>query len=237
LLEISSLDVASWVIATQDEIGAGFSVSLALASGGSGPFEVGASWTPTFNASPATNNAAVENCILSDSLSNSVAVDQANPLSAPISGHTYTETTQTSVSVRLQETQINPPLTASSPSVGVSWLIRSGYGASNSNTATGATASGNNFDLSDATVLTGTLVNVGVGTIFPSIACAGQYVALLLPHTASPHTFDDNNTGFALPMTVEATFDVTNQLGVVVDMDLYYSSATFNASVAPKVTG
>ena len=234
LLDVNSSGSASWVIATQDEIGAGFSVSLALASGGGGPFEVGATWTPTFNATPATNAGTVENCSIRDNQGNTASVAQANPLSAPIAGGTYHLTSPGSVSVSVVETETSTGTTASSNSVGVTWYDRSFYGVNNANTATSATADGNNAELSDFTVLTGLLLTVGVGTTFPAITASSQYIALLLPHTASPHTF--TASGFQFPMAVAATFAFVNQLGVTVEMDLYYSTSLLNATFTITVT-
>src|SRR5271166_2460832 len=111
LLSVPASGPVTWVIATANEIAAGFSVSLALASGGSGPFELGATWTPTFNATPATNNAAVDNCSIQDNQGNSVASSSANPLAAPSGSHTYRLTVAGTVSVFVQETQITPPVT------------------------------------------------------------------------------------------------------------------------------
>jgi hypothetical protein len=227
--------VASWVVATQNEIGAGFSVSLSLASGGDGPFETGATWTPTFNASPATNNVAVENCTIQDSLGNSASVNQANPLAAPISGHTYTFASPGSINVTVTETQISPPVTATSNGVGASALDRVFSGVDNNNTATSATASGNNAVLSDSTTISGQLFNVGVGTVFPTLSPANQYVVLILPHTSSPHTF--TSSGFAFPVIrVVSGFSFTNQLGAVISSDIYYSSSLLNASFTLLVT-
>jgi hypothetical protein len=236
LLDVPSSGPASWIIATQNEIGAGFSVSLSLASGGAGPFELGGTWTPTFGASPATNDVSVENCTIQDSLSNSASVSQANPLQAPSAGHSYLLTTQGSVSVTVTETQISPLVTASSNSVGASWLPRVFYGADAANTATGATATGNNATLNvGSVVLTGELMSVGVGSTFPSITASNQYIALMLPHTASPHTFVDALSGFAFAVAAPVTFSFTNQLGVVMSMDLYFSSSLLNATFAPRI--
>lgn len=233
LLSVSSGGVDSWVTATANEIGAGFSVTLSLASGGAGPFELGATWTPTFTASPATNAGTVNTCSIHDSLGNSSSVSASNPLSAPSGGGTYTLTSPGSVSVFVQESQTSPPVTANSNSVGASWLARSFYWVDGANTATSATASGNNATMSDSATATGTLATIGAGYTFPSMSPANQYIGLMTPHTSVPHTF--TAAGFAFPVAAPVTFTFVNQDGVSVSMDIYYSTSKLNASFLVQV--
>lgn len=235
LLAVSSGGAPSWVPATANEIGAGFSVSLALASGGSGPFELGDTWTPTFNATPATNSGSVTSCSISDNVGNSVSSSSANPLNAPSGGHTYSLTSAGTVSVLVQESQISPPVTANSNGVSASWIARAFYGVDGANTATSATASSNNATLSDSVSVTGTLLSIGVGSVFPTMTPSNQYIAILTPHTSSAHTFNDALSGFAFPVAAPHNFAFTNQHGVSVSMDLYFSSSLLNGSFAPRV--
>lgn len=235
LFSIDAGGNATLVIATQSEIGAGFSVSLALASGGSGPFELGDTWTPTFAATPATNDASVENCSIFDNLSNSVTVSAANPLNAPSSGHTYSLTSAGSVSVQVQEKQTSTSVVANSNAVGAPWIARAFYGVDGANSAISATASGTNATLSDSVSVTGTLLSIAVGSVFPTMSPSNQYIVMLVPHTSTPHTFNDSLTGFAFPVAAPVTFSFTNRNGVVVSMDIYFSSSLLNGSFAPRV--
>ena len=100
---------------------------------------------------------------------------------------------------------------------------------------TGATASGNDAALVTAAgTLTGTggdgglyasILNVPLGPFSPT----AQKIYVLTPHTATPHTFHDQN-GFSFPMLAVTTFNFTNQNGAVISVDLYESTNLLSTS-------
>lgn len=118
----------------------------------------------------------------------------------------------------------------------ITYLARS-FGGLGTSGATSATASGNNAVLAGAS---GTLGNEGlhssdIGQAYGPFSPSGQKIYLLLPHTASAHTFKDQN-GFTFVMNSPTTFSFTNQNGAVISMDLYESlnvlSTTFTVTVS-----
>jgi hypothetical protein len=80
----------------------------------------------------------------------------------------------------------------------------------------------------------GTLASEGlfssvVGQSFGPFVPSTQKIYVLTPHTATPHTFHDQN-GFTFAMNAPTTFSFTNQLGVVLSMDLYESTNLLSSS-------
>lgn len=112
----------------------------------------------------------------------------------------------------------------------ISYLARS-FGGLGTPGATGATSSGSNATLTGAT---GTLNNEGlvssnVGGSYGPFSPTNQKIYLLFPHTASAHTFKDQN-GFGFAMNTPTNISFTNQNGSVISMDLYESTISLSTS-------
>ncbi len=218
---------------TYDEILPAFAPTLAISSGGTGPLEIGSTWTPTFSATPPTNDPTVTGtCTIQDNVSNSNAVNAANPIGPPTAtgGH-YTINFQTTISVTVTETKGG--ITRTTNAVSCAFLPRSFGGVGNPG-ATGATASGNFAILSTGDTignpvngLYGSVVGVGFGPFSPSV----QKIYLVLPHVVYQRTFKDQN-GFGFPMLPSTTITFLNQHGINVGLDIY-ESVTSLSTVTP----
>lgn len=210
---------------TSNDLAANFSVSLALASGSATPLEIGTTWTPTFNATPATNSASVSGCTVQDNRGNGpTSISQANPISAPVLGGSYTsanttaiDTPGTTVAVSVSETQVSPSQTATGTyTMTYEARVFSGFGAST--TATGLTQSGGNATVVGPTAsLTGQLAAslVGQTTLFGSMTPSNNYLWLAWHSSfGGTHTFKDKLTGFAIDMQAPVLVTTTTQSGV-----------------------
>ena len=201
---------------TQDDILPGFSISSF--SGGS-TVEVGATVTnPAFTASytsPAT----------SANITNTDSIDSPLVLSSPFTSGTvvgsFHHVTSTTVSFTL--TASSGPTTRTAGQA-INWLPRT-FGGVGGAGAVSATASGTTAVLNGGL---GTLSSEGlfssiVGQAFGPFSPSTQKIYILTPHTATPHTFRDQNS-FMFAMNAPSTFSFTNQFGVVLSMDLYEST-------------
>ncbi len=222
---------------TLDDILPAFTPTLAINSGGTGPFELGQTWTPTFNATPATDDPSVAGtCTVQDNFGHMNAVNAANPIGPPTgSGGSYTIDVQTSVNVTVTETKDS--YTKTTNAVSAPWDPRS-YGGVGAPGATSATPTGgvppNEFYamLSTGDVLMfnglfGSVVGVGFGPFSPTV----QKIYLVLPHVGYQRTFKDQN-GFGFPMLTSTPIIFTNQFGVNVPLDIY-ESVTALSTVTP----
>lgn len=240
-LSVSPGPIFAWVPLTSDIVGGGFTPVLTLASGGTGPFELGDTWTPTFNASPATNAGTLSSATIQDNQGNSVAVSQANPINAPASTHHYSLVVPGNVNVTLTETQASPVDTKTTGAITGPFQERFGYGVGPPG-ATGVTASGNNWNLVGVSgTLTGVLVANAVGWTPVIDVPAGQKIYRLVSHTGTPHAWQDAANGnFTFGFNgatggVPLTISVTNQHTVTgISMDLYESTDLLTGSFEPK---
>lgn len=231
---------ACWSVITADQIGAAFSVSLALASGG-GTLEVGAGCTPTYAATPQASSATVVHpSTWADNQSNSTTTSASNNLTAPNGGGAYTLSSPGTVTATITETQLTPSVTRSGSATGCIYDYRYFYGVDSHSGGTAITASSTNATLSGGSAsatLTGALFGSGgvnfVGLVFPSVSPSGQYVYLAVPHTASAHTFKDQN-GFTFDVggaPVVSGYSYTNVNSVTaISMDIYRSANPLSAS-------
>jgi hypothetical protein len=221
---------------TQDLINAlpaAFSVSLGFASG-SGNFEVGATTSPTYNATPATNDSSVTNCTIADNQGHSAsAISHANAINVdtPSGPHAYSLSSPGNVTVTVTETKISTGTTKSA-SASLSFLYRGGWHSVDANaSASAATASSNNVTLSGgatATLSGSSLASSWVGTSFTENP-VNQYIWMVYPHSSSP-TFTAG--GFAFPTTVVVSgYSFTNQYSVTgISVDIIRSTNLLNGS-------
>lgn len=210
---------------TTDDLAPAFSVSLALSSGG-GTFEVGATITPAFNATPATNAGTVTGCTIQDNQGNGpTSVSSANPLPAPSGGgHTYSLATPGSVVVTVTETQVSSGVTRSGAVTAATVQDRLFFGVGTAGATSTGTFSGGTCALVGATgTLTGALVASVIGATSPGQTPSAQKVYVLTRHTSTAHTFKDQN-GFVIPFNAPSTFSANNQQGLSISWDLYEST-------------
>jgi hypothetical protein len=208
---------------TADDIAPGFAITSF--SGGS-TVEVGATVTnPPFAALySATPTSA--------SITNTDGVDSPLVLTTPFAAGTvvgaFTHAVLTAVTFTL--TAILGAITKTA-STAINFFPRSFAGLATAG-ATSATAAGTTAVLNGGD---GTLTNAGlnssvVGQTFGPFAPASQKIDILVPHTATPHTWKDPSTGFAFAMNAPTTFAFTNANGAVLSMDLYESTNILIAS-------
>jgi hypothetical protein len=228
---------AAWPQLTTDlinQLPAAFSPSLAFASG-SGVFEVGNTTSPTYNATPATNDSSVAGCTIADNQGHSAsAISHANPINVdtPSGPHAYSLSSPGNVTVTVTETKI-ATATTKSASATLSFSYRGGWHSVDSNASASAiTASGNNVTLSGgatATLSGSTLGANWVGTSFTENPAA-QYIWMAYPHTAATPTFTAG--GFAFPTTVVVSgYSFTNQFSVSgISVDIIRSTNLLNGS-------
>jgi len=223
--------VGSWVLT-------GFAPSIALASGGNGPFLLGAPWTPKFNLTPAANSAGITAASLIDSLANNVNVlGDANPLDAPQPGGTYNLIAAGTVTVHGSMTKAG--VTVNTGNISATWGCHtySGVGDPLTNLV-GVTAvlNGINQDIHDgggggvvATLIAtaGVVTNPGGQVI--NVNPAAQYVYDLVPHTANAYTYTDQNQQPFL-MNARLIINVTNENGATIQFDLYQSQNQLNSN-------
>lgn len=217
--------LACWSTITQDQIQPAFTVSVTVNSGG-GTFEVNQVCAPTYNANPATNAGTVTGCTIQDNQGNGPrSVSQANPLTVNSdAGPGYQLTSPGSVTATVTETLISTGTTRSGSATGCTFDYRWFHGVDAASGGTGITASGNNATLNGGTAtLTGALASSFVGLSFTD-SPSTQYVYAAFPHTATAHTFHDQN-GFVFAMSrVVSSYSFTNQYGLAgIAMDIYRS--------------
>jgi hypothetical protein len=106
----------------------------------------------------------------------------------------------------------------------ITFLARS-FGGIGGAGAVSATASGSTavLDSSLGTLSDEGLHSSDVGQSYGPFSPTVQKIYLLLPHTATPHTFKDQS-GFQFPMNAPTTFSFTNQNSAVLSYDLYEST-------------
>jgi hypothetical protein len=200
---------------TQDDILPGFAINSF--SGGS-TVEVGATVTnPAFTAS-------YNSLPVSASISNTDGIDSPLTLVSPFTAGTvvgsFTHATSTSVVFTLTATKT----VTHTATQNINFFPRT-FGGIGTAGASSATASGNNAVLNagDGTLGSEGLFASIIGQSFGSFSPSTQKIYVLTPHTATPHTFMDQN-GFVFSMLAPTTFSFTNQLGVALSMDLYEST-------------
>jgi hypothetical protein len=214
--------VASWALQS-------FTPTISIAGGGSGPFVLGATWTPTgFNFIPAANSGGViAPTTLRDNQGHgpTSVLGVANPVPPLVASYTLSVAGAVTVTGHVSEGLDS----LDTNTIAVSWASRtfSGVGVAG---ATSATASGTNAALvPGGEILTGSATAV-VNPIGQSFVVnpTNQKIYDLCVHTASPHTYTDQN-GQPVIMGpggngVPTTFNFTNENAVVVSYDLYESS-------------
>lgn len=210
---------------TADDIAPGFTINSF--TGGS-TVEIGATVTnPTFTISYSSTPSAA-------SITNTDSIDSPLTLTFPYTSGTvvgsFHHTAAATVTFTLSATGTATKTSTSS----IVYLPRSFSGVGSAG-ASSATASGTSAVLNSSL---GTLSNSGlftnvIGQAFIA-SPSTQKIYLLLPHTATVHTFSSG--GFSFPMNSPTNFTFTNQNSATVSMDLYEStntlSATFNILVA-----
>ena len=209
---------------TQDDILPGFSIN-SFSVGGGGTVEVGATITnPTVSASYSATPASA-----------SVAsAAGTTTLTTPFTSGTivgsFTSSTPTSFSATLTATSTGGVTKTASATIGT-FDFRSFAGACAAG-ATSATASGTSAVLNGGA---GTLANAGlfgsvVGQTF-NVTLSSNCAGILVPHTATPHTWTAGS--FSFPMNAPVTFTFTNANGVNSSYDYYQSTQTsLSGSVA-----
>lgn len=237
--------LACWSLITQDQIAAAFTPTFVLASGG-GTFEIGnpSGCAPTYNATPATNAGTVTGCTIADNQGNGpTSVSHANAINVdtPAGPHVYSLSTPGTVTATVTETQISPNVTKSATATGCTFDYRwfftpTGDTHSGGNTIT---ASGTNATLGGGSAtasMTGALAATFTNLSF-AVAPVNQYVYAAFPHTATAHTFKDQN-GFVFVLNVVVTsYSFTNSQGVVgVLMDIYRTDNLLNSNYTVTVT-
>lgn len=201
---------------TQDDIAAGFSITGF--SGGS-TVEIGASVVnPAFAASYSSLPASAQ-------ITNTDGIDSPLALVSPFTAGTVVGTFTHGAQATVGFTLTAVGSTTKTAGQNVNFFPRSFGGVATAG-ATSATASGVTAVLNGGA---GTLANAGlagsvVGQTFGPFAPSSQKIDVLVPHTASPHTWKDPATGFAFAMNAPTTFAFTNAQGAVVSMDLYEST-------------
>ena len=212
---------------TADDILAGFTINSF--TGGS-TVEIGATVTnPVFTASyNHTPNSA--------QITNTDGIDSPLVLSSPYTSgtvdgyfiHNATASTTFTLTAVYTSTKTATSL--------INWYARSFGGLGTAGATSATSGAGNTAVLVGAT---GTLSSEGlhssdIGQSYGPFNPTSQNIYLLLPHTASPHTFKDQN-GFTFAMNAPTTFSFTNQNSAVISMDLYQStnvlSTTFTITV------
>lgn len=205
-----------------------FTPTIALSSGGAGPFRVGASWTPKLTTSPLQTAGGVTVFQLADNLSNTSSPTGAGPYDAPIGGGTYTITTPSTVSIHAHITQSGQ--TANTANInGVFgndvWVGVGTAGATGLNGTTGA--------LTGATgTLTGTLSTTGILNFSP--APTNQKVYYAVDQFYGTRSFKDASN-FPFSMNAPASISVTNAAGQARNYYLYESVQLLD-SVANPIT-
>lgn len=216
---------ASWRQLDQDDVLAGFSIT---SFGGGSTVEIGATVTnPAFTASYSA-------LPVSAAITNTDGTSSPTNLTTPFTSGTvvgsFHKTTQTAVTFTL--TAVGT--TTKTATQAITWLPRVFAGVGTAG-ATGATASGNNANLTGAT---GTLSNEGlsasqVGATYGPFSPSGQKIYLLL--IGGSHTFLNAGTGFALPFLPPTMINFTNQNGVVVVMWVYETVNPISTPTSVKV--
>lgn len=205
----------------------GFSPTLAYASGGASPYEVGQSFTPTYTLSPAANASGVSSPKFTDNQGHSnVAISGGNPY-AP--GYAYSLSSPGTVTSKV--TMTSNGITADSNTLSDTVQDRGYYGQSTTNGATGVSTNSSdhgNVDLVGATgTLTGALGTYSSGHQFPTITLsANGYAYYVIRHTTTAFTnWTDRETGFNLPMTrLVSAGAYTNQHGLALTVDIYVTT-------------
>jgi len=213
---------------TQDDIAAGFTISSF--TGGS-TVEIGATVTnPAFTA-------AYSSIPDSANITNTDGIDSPLILTTPFTAGTvvgsFVKAAQATTTFTLHATKGSVNKTATSA---ITWNPRS-FGGVGTAGASSATASGNNAVLNggDGTLGSIALLASVVGQTFGPFTPSTQKIYLLLPHTASPHTFKDAVTGFAFAFNAPTTFAFPNQNSDAVSMDLYESTNLLNSTFSITV--
>lgn len=222
---------------TLDDLGPAFTPTLALASGGAGPFVPGATWTPTFTSSPAPNAGGISTPLKSDNQGHTnVAIVGGNPISPPTVS-SYTLTAAGTVNVNVTLTQGGVTKTTNNVSGVFAERTFQGVGGAG---ATGSTASGTNAALSGGssggTTLTGTAsMPTPSGQSF-NASPAGQKVYDQVLHTTNGYSYFDvtNNAPFA--MLARTTITFVNENGISESWDLYESQNTLSSTYTIKRT-
>jgi hypothetical protein len=206
---------------TQNDILPGFVINSFV---GGSTVELGATVTnPAFTASYSTTpNSA--------SISNTDGIDSPLVLITPFTSGTvvgsFTHATITSVVFTLTAIKGSTQMATQA----INYLPRT-FGGVGSAGAVSATASGTTAVLNGGlgTLPSEGLFNGIVGQSFGPFAPSTQKIYIFTPHTATPHTYRDQNN-FSFAMNAPSTFGFTNVNGVVVSMDLYESTNLLNSS-------
>jgi hypothetical protein len=191
-------------------------------SGGS-TVECGATVTnPSFTAAYSTAATSAQ-------ITNTAAIDSPKVLNSPYTSGTVTggftsNTVNSAITFTLTANKALNVTITKTATTAINFRARS-FGGVGTAGGTSATASGTTAVLVGAT---GTLNSVAllasdVGQTYGPFSPSNQKIYLLLPHTATAHTFKDQN-GFTFVMNAPTVFNFTNQNGAVISMDLYEST-------------
>jgi hypothetical protein len=204
-------------VITQDQIQPAFAPSLSLASGGSGPFECGATWTPTFTTSPAYNASGVTYAVVSDNQGHSNVAITTSPFGPPtVSSYTISSPSSVGIFATLTQNGVGPRNTGT---ITATWGQKVWYGVGTA----GATGfNGSTGALSGATgTLTGTLSTSGIVAF--SVSPSGQKVYYGSDTYYGTRTFHDGS-GNLFQMNAPSSDSVTNDNSVTRTYYLYEST-------------
>jgi hypothetical protein len=200
---------------TLDDIGPAFAITSF--SGGS-TVEVGATVTnPAFTASYASAAASA-------TITNTDSIGSPLTLTTPFTSGTVTGSFSHSTASSVTFTLTAIAATTKTATQSITFLARS-FGGIGGAGAVSATASGSTavLDSSLGTLSDKGLHSSDVGQSYGPFSPTVQKIYLLLPHTATAHTFKDQS-GFAFPMNAPTTFTFTNQNSAALSYDLYEST-------------
>lgn len=212
---------------TLDDLGPAFAISSF--SGGS-TVEVGATVTnPAFTASYSSTPASAQ-------ITNTDGTNSPKVLTTPFTSGTVTGAFNKTTIATVTFTLAAIAATTKTATTAINFFGRSFFGVGTAG-ATSATASGNNAVLVGAT---GTIVNHNlassvVNTTSATQSPSNQKIYFLCAHTASAHTFKDQN-GFIFAFNTPTTFSFINQNSSTLSYDLYESTNLLSTSFTITVT-
>ena len=201
---------------TQNDIQAGFSVN---SFNGGSTNEVGATViNPSFSASYSSTPLIVN-------VTNTDGISSPTSINAPYTSFTVTGSFSHSTPTSVVFTLIaNNGTVSRSSTTNMNFYERS-FGGVGPAGATGALASGTSATL---TGVVGLLGNLGlfsniIGSSFGPLSPNNEKIYVLVPHTAVPHGFIDQNS-FQFVFNAPTTFTFVNVNSVFLSMDLYEST-------------
>lgn len=218
------------VTLTQDLVLPGFTPTLALASGGAGPFLLGTTWTPAFTVNPAPNAGGISSPLISDNQGHSnVPIVGGNPV-ASASGGGYTPSVPSTVTTFVTETQNGVTKNTNN--------VNGTFGNDNFFGVGTAGATGLNGTTGALVGATGTLtaaLSTNGDTVF-SPAPSNQKVYYASDQAYGTKIFKDANNN-PIVMTVGSPLSITVVNGAGASRPFYlYESFNLLSSVANPIT-